>query len=255
MKTLILVLVALALTLAPVAAAGNPKATPTPVPGQPKIASPEEAKAAIAAVKEAEEEKELLAAIKRLGEVYYPKKPLSTVAFALSIVMDEKRSMEARAGAAAVLGKFHDKSVVPALSKYVINPNVKREVPLSSAIATALGEIGDPGAISALERLATYKETPVAVASARALGKVKHKKAIEELIKILDVTEDPDDASSSRQKRYAQIAAAARLSLVALTKESFFSATEYRKWWKENEKDFKFEPPKVTPTPAPAAKR
>lgn len=254
MKRSILILVAVVLICAPVAMTETRKATPTPVPGMPKLASPEEAAAAIAAVKEAKDEKELLAAIKRLREVYYPKKP-STVGLALSIVMDDKTSLKARASAAAVLGKFRDKSVVPKLNKYVIDPRVKKQVALSSAIVTALGEIAHPTSIVPLSKLAFYKETPVALASTKALGKIKDKRTVDKLIYILDRTEDPDDASSSRQKRYAQVAGVARAALISITKESFASATEYRKWWKQNQKGFTFEPPKAIPTPVPTTKR
>jgi HEAT repeat protein len=208
---------------------------------------------AIAAVNAAKTDEELLIAIKRLGEVYYPKNP-STVKLALSLVMDPKRSIKARVGAAAVLGKFRDKSVVPLLNKYVIDPRVKKEVALSTAIVDVLGAIAHPSSILPLEKLSTYKEMPVAVASVKALGKIKDKRAVDELIKIFDVTEDPDDASSSRQKRYAQIAAAARSALISLTKESFPAARDYRKWWKEHKGEFTFEPPKAKPTPVPATK-
>jgi len=252
MKALIVTLVAFALILTPAVAAKVPKVSPTPVPRTPKPASPEEAAAAVAAVKEAKDEKELLAAIKHLGEVYYPKNP-STVKLALSLVMDDKQSVKARSGAAGVLGKFRDGSVVPQLNKYVIDPRVKREVALSSALATALGEIAHPTSIVPLKKLADYKETPVAVASTKALGKIEDKRTIDELIKIFDKTEDSDAPSSSRQRRYAQVSVAARAALISITKESFESAAEYRKWWKENQKDFTFEPPKPAPTP-PAAK-
>ena len=254
MKRLILTLVSVVLICAPVVIAETRKAAPTPAPGSPKLASPEEAKMAIAAVNAAKTDKEILIAIKRLGEVYYPKNP-STVKLALSLVMDPRRSIKARAGAAAVLGKFRDKSVVPLLNKYVIDPRVKKEVALSTAIVGTLGLIAHPSSILPLKKLSTYKETPVAVASAKALGKIKDKRAVDELIKIFDVTEDPDDASSSRQKRYAQIAAVARSALISLTKESFPAARDYRKWWKAHKAEFIFEPPKAIPTPVPTTKR
>ena len=253
MKRLILTVVAVVLICVPVVMAETLKAAPTPATGSSKLASPEEAKVVIAAINAARTDEELLIAIKRLGEVYYPKNP-STVNMALYIVMDGKTSVKARASAAAVLGKFRDKSVVPLLNNYVIDPRVKKEVVLSTAIVGTLGLIAHPSSILPLKKLSTYKEMPVAVASVRALGKIKDKRAVDELIKILDTTEDPDEATSSRRKRYAQIAAAARSALTSLIKESFPEASDYRKWWKAHRAEFSFEPSKAIPMPVPTAK-
>ncbi len=244
MRPCLLIIAAAVLLAAPFAFARAPAPTPSPTP---KFAPIEEAKAAVAALNKAKTEGELLAAISHLKEVYHP----TTVKAALQIVTDSKKSVKARAQAASVLGVYRDKSAASKLNTLILNAQIKKEVELATAITWALGEIADPSSIAPLFKLFRFKETEVAVASVRALGKIKDKRVVDSLIKVLDTTEDTEDASNTKQRRYIQVASAARQALISITKESFPAARDYRKWWKEHSADFSFEPKKKQPQPTP----
>ena len=169
---------------------------------------------------------------------------------------------EVRIAAAKGLGTQEDKKRAIPLLTAAIPPNAK-ELPVLTAIVSALGKLGDEAGVPEINRHLSHENLDVAKAAVEAAGEIRSANSFDPLIKAMKDCEEVlkpreqrrDDFGGGRfgggnmrnfremRERAQTLKPEIQKVLVSMAKVNCQDAQDWELWWKENRAKYKPEKP------------